>query len=143
MESRTTSLRKGVVSRADGSAAVDLGKTSVVAGVTLVPFTTTLSERGDGKLTVKVDMAACDPQGPASGRESEAALALTSLVSRTLLGAGILPLEKLIVKQGVAAWEVNLSLAAFNISCRPPQVRLAHPATFPPDAVAPSRELSS
>lgn len=107
MESRTTSLRRGVVSRADGSASVDLGKTSVVAGVTLVPFTTTLSERGDGRLSVKVDMAACDPQGPASGRESEAALALTSLVSKTLMGAGILPLERLIVKQGVAAWEVH------------------------------------
>ncbi|KAJ1478910.1 ribosomal protein S5 domain 2-type protein [Baffinella frigidus] len=114
MESRTTSLRRGVVSRADGSASVDLGKTSVVAGVTLVPFTTTLSERGDGRLSVKVDMAACDPQGPASGRESEAALALTSLVSKTLMGAGILPLERLIVKQGVAAWEVKLSVFFLN-----------------------------
>jgi exosome complex RNA-binding protein Rrp42 (RNase PH superfamily) len=141
MQCRATSLRRGVITSADGSAAVDMGKTSVVAGVTLVPFTTSVAERGGGRLNVKVDMSACDLQGPSAQRESEAALALTSLVTRTLQGNHNLPLEELVVKQGVASWEIKLSLVFLNNGGNAADAALLAAAAALRDTTVPSAEL--
>jgi exosome complex component RRP43 len=112
-ETRATTCTPGVISSAEGSASVQVGGTSVVAGVQLSPFSPPALESTAGRLLVVVDMGQV-AASQAAGRVEDQALALSDFVTRTLRQAQAVDENDLVIKEGAAAWAVTLTITCLN-----------------------------
>lgn len=112
-ESRRTACTAGIISSADGSASVQVGNTSVVAGVQLSAFTPPILGSAAGRLVVVFDMGQSGSSNGA-GRPEDQALAISDFVTRTLRQTRVLDEDELIIKQGAAAWSVTLTITCLN-----------------------------
>lgn len=113
-EARRTACTAGIISSADGSASVQVGNTSVVAGVQLSPFSPPAIGSAAGRLVVVFDMGQSGASHAGAGRPDDQALALSDFVTRTLRQTRILDEEELIIKKGAAAWSVTLTITCLN-----------------------------
>jgi exosome complex component RRP43 len=113
-EPRQTACTPGVISSADGSASVQVGGTSVVAGVQLSPFSPPALASTAGRLVVVVDMAQAAASQSAARADDDQAVALSDFVTRTLQQARAVDDGDLIIKEGAAAWAITLSITCLN-----------------------------
>lgn len=112
-EPRKTACTPGIISTADGSASVQVGNTSVVAGVQLSPFCPPAVGSAAGRLVVVVDLGQM-VETQAAGRPDDQAMALSDFVTRTLRQTRVLDEDELMIKKGAAAWSVTLTITCLN-----------------------------
>lgn len=110
---RRTACTPGIISTADGSASVQVGNTSVVAGVQLSPFCPPAVGSAVGRLVVVVDLGQM-VETQAAGRPDDQAMALSDFVTRTLRQTRVLDEDELIIRKGAAAWSVTLTITCLN-----------------------------
>ena len=112
-EARKTACTPGVISGADGSAAVQVGRTAVVAGARLSTFSPPATGSAAGRLAVVVDLgqAASLHNG---ARPEDTTVAISEFVRDTLHYSGVVNEDDLIIKTGAAAWTVTLSITCLN-----------------------------
>ena len=112
---RKTACTSGVISTADGSASVQLGNTSVIAGVNLSPFSPPAIGSPAGRLMVVVDLGQMGLRQSA-GRTEDQAMALSDFVARSLRQTNVLNDDDLIIQKGTpaAAWAVTLTITCLN-----------------------------
>jgi exosome complex component RRP43 len=112
-EARKTACAAGMISNADGSASVQVGSTSVVAGVRLSPFRPPAIGSATGRLVVVVDMGQAASSHSAA-RPDDRMQALSEFVTRTLQSACVLDEDSLIIKPGAAVWGITLTITCLN-----------------------------
>jgi ribonuclease PH len=113
-EARRTACAPGVIAAADGSASVQVGNTSVVAGVQLSPFCPPAVGSASGRVVVVVDVGQLG-SSLSNARPDDHARALSDFVTRTLRQTRVVDEDgQLVIKRGVAAWTVTLTISCLN-----------------------------
>ena len=112
-EARRTACVPGVIAAADGSASVQVGNTSVVAGVQLSPFSPPAGGSAAGRLVVAVDVGQAG-SSLSNARPDDHARALSDFVTRTLRQTKVVDEDELVIKRGAAAWTVTLTITCLN-----------------------------
>ena len=113
-EARRTACAPGVIAAADGSASVQVGNTSVVAGVQLSPFCPPAVGSASGRVVVVVEVGQLG-SSLSNARPDDHARALSDFVTRTLRQTRVVDEDgQLVIKRGVAAWTVTLTISCLN-----------------------------
>jgi exosome complex component RRP42 len=109
-ETRPLKVIKGYVSRADGSALVQLGDTRVLAGVKVEIGTPFPDTPNTGILTTNAELAPLASPTFEPGPPSEEAIELARVVDRGIREGHAVDLEKLVIEEGEQVWIVFIDL---------------------------------
>ena len=113
-EFREVKVETGVVTKAEGSAIVTIGKSRVIAGVKIglgKPFPDTPAS---GVLMTGAEMTAWSNNEFETGPPSPAAIELARVVDRAIREAKIIDLDKLVIEVGEKIWMVFVDIYTMN-----------------------------
>ncbi len=114
LDLRDFSIEYNVSNKAEGSARVRWGKTDVVVGIKLEvgePYPDSLDK---GNLMVSGDLLPMASPRFESGPPGFEAIELPRLVDRTIRGAEMIELKKLVIKEGEKVWTVIIDVYPIN-----------------------------
>ncbi|KAK3248413.1 hypothetical protein CYMTET_42120 [Cymbomonas tetramitiformis] len=107
---RATSVAAGAVSKADGSALVKIGNTTMIAGVKLEIMRPTDDASDVGTVEVTVEMPPLCSASVRSGRPTEEAQSASQRISEVLTHPAVFDLTQLCIAKGQAAWVAYLDI---------------------------------
>ncbi|MCS7123192.1 MAG: exosome complex protein Rrp42 [Candidatus Aenigmarchaeota archaeon] len=113
-EFRKISFKTGIIKKAEGSAVVNFGNTSVIAGVKLdvgEPFSDSPNE---GILIVNAEFSPIAAPFFEPGPPDENAIELARIVDRGIRGSNLIDFEKLCIKEGEKVWIVYIDIHTIN-----------------------------
>ncbi|MBR9679850.1 MAG: exosome complex protein Rrp42 [Candidatus Altiarchaeota archaeon] len=113
-EFRPIKIETGVVTKAEGSAMVELGKSKVIVGIKMgigEPF----SDRPDqGVLMTNAELTAMSANEFEPGPPSPDAIELARVIDRAIRESKVIDLEKLCVKKGEQVWMIFVDIYTIN-----------------------------
>jgi len=109
-ETRSIKLETGVIGMAEGSARVDLGKTSVLVGIKMEPGTPYPDHPDRGVMTTTSELAPIASPSFETGPPSPASIELSRVVDRGIRESGCIDLGKLVIEAGEKVWMVYIDL---------------------------------
>lgn len=107
---RNLKIETGVISNAEGSAKVTLGKTQVLVGIKLAvgkPFPDTM---GEGVLVVGTELVPIASPSFEPGPPSEEAIEIARVVDRGIRESKCIDLESLCIVEGEEVWMINVDV---------------------------------
>lgn len=113
-EFRKLRVETGLIESADGSARVDLGDTTVIAGVKIVPGTPYADAPADGTITTGAEFTAMAHPTFEPGPPGEDAIELARVVDRGIRESGMVEVGKLCIKEGEQIWMVYIDIYIIN-----------------------------
>ena len=111
---RPTDLIPGYIDRAEGSALVKIGNTTVIAGIKVdlaEPFPDTPNE---GVLVVNAEYMPIASPYIEPGPPDENAIELARIIDRSLREMRVIPLDKLAIEPGKVVWRVYVDVYILN-----------------------------
>ena len=113
-EFRPTEIETGVITKAEGSAMVTMGKSKVLAGVKISVGKPFGDRPKEGVLMVGAELSPMAHNTYEAGRPGEAAVELARVVDRSIREAGVINTKNLCIEEGEAVWIVNIDFYAIN-----------------------------
>lgn len=113
-EFRSIEVETGLIESADGSAKVKLGKTTVIAGVKIIPGVPYPDAPADGTLTTGMELIPMAHPDFESGPPSEDAIEMARVVDRGIRESGMIDVKKLCITEGESIWMVYLDIYAID-----------------------------
>ena len=114
LELRDLSITLNVSNKAEGSAAVKLGKTEVIVGVKLAHGEPYPDSPDKGNLTVSSDLLPLASPRFEMGPPNFPGIELPRLVDRAIRESHIIELDKLVIKEGEKVWTVFIDIYPIN-----------------------------
>jgi len=111
---RPVSVARGVVSTADGSSLVKIGRTTALAAVKLEVVTPTLASPDEGNIDVTVELPPMCSATTRPGRVSEEAAYCSRRVADVLHDAKVVDPKLLCIDPGKFAWRVCLDVVVLD-----------------------------
>ena len=109
-EIRPLKITKGYVTRAEGSALVQLGNTKVLVGVKIEPGTPFPDTPNSGILSTNAELAPLASPTFEPGPPGEEAVELARVVDRGIREGHAVDLEKLVIEEGEKVWVVFVDI---------------------------------
>jgi exosome complex component RRP42 len=109
-EMRAIKLETGVIGMAEGSARVDLGKTSVLVGIKMEPGKPYPDHPDMGVMTTSSELAPIAYPAFDTGPPSPASIELSRVVDRGIRESGCIDMEKLVIEAGEKVWMVYIDI---------------------------------
>ncbi len=111
---RDIEIETGVVTQANGSARVRLGKTEVVAGVKFSVGTPYPDTANQGMFMVNGELSPISNPNYRSGPPSPESIELSRVVDRAIRESKTVNFEELCIKEGEAAWMLSVDIYPMN-----------------------------
>lgn len=113
-EYRTIEVETNIIKKAEGSVAVKIGDTEVIAGVKLNTGTPFADTPNEGVLMVGAEFSPIASPEFEAGPPSENAVELARIVDRGLRESHCIDLEKLAITPGEKVWILNVDIHIIN-----------------------------
>lgn len=114
LEYRPISLELGISNKAEGSAAVEIGKTKVIAGVKLDLAEPYPNAEDEGALIVTAELLPMASEKFRPGPPPIEAIEIARIVDRGIRESGFIDLKELCIKKGEKVWAVLLDIYIIN-----------------------------
>ncbi len=111
---RKISVETGLIESADGSARVRIGKTTVIAGIKIIPGTPFVDTPNLGVLTTGMELIPMAHPTFESGPPGEDAIELARVVDRGIRESGMVDVEKLCITPGEEVWMCYIDIYAID-----------------------------
>ncbi len=111
---RKISVETGLIESADGSARVRIGKTTVIAGIKIIPGTPFGDTPNLGVLTTGMELIPMAHPTFESGPPGEDAIELARVVDRGIRESGMVDVEKLCITPGEEVWMCYIDIYAID-----------------------------
>lgn len=111
---RPIKLETNLVSKAEGSATVSLGDSTVISGVKVGVGTPFSDRPAEGVLMTGMELSPVAHNTFEPGRPGPDAVELARVVDRGIREAGVIDTAKLCIEEGEAVWMVNVDMYAVN-----------------------------
>ncbi|HDR53222.1 MAG TPA: exosome complex protein Rrp42 [archaeon] len=111
---RPIKVETGVVAKAEGSATVSIGGTSVIAGIKMNLGTPFPDRPSEGVLMTGAELSPMAHNEFEAGPPREDAIELARVIDRSIREAGVMDVSKLCITEGEKVWMANLDIYPLN-----------------------------
>ncbi len=111
---RDVEIKLGVSNQAEGSVAVKIGKTEVMAGIKMDVSEPYTDHEGEGTMMTSLDLLPLSSPSFEYGPPSVESIEMARIIDRGIRESGFVDFEKLCIKRGEKVWSLFIDIATIN-----------------------------